>query len=81
MYPYYKKALQYWLERNSGKASISSLQRGIGVGFNRAGRIMENLQKFGYVEEPASSDTSNRALRVLVTLEELDDLFPDVNDD
>lgn len=81
LYPYYKKALRYWLERNSGKASISSLQRGIGVGFNRAGRIMENLQKMGYVEEPASSDTSNRALKVLVTLEEIDNLFPDDDSD
>ena len=81
LYPYYKKALQYWLERNSGKASISSLQRGISVGFNRAGRIMENLQKMGYVEEPASSETSSRALKVLVTLEELDSLFPDDGND
>lgn len=79
LYPYYKKALRYWLERNNGKASISSIQRGISVGFNRAGRIMENLQKMGYVEELASSETS-RALKVLVTLEELDDLFPDVED-
>ena len=78
LYPFYKKALRYWLERNNGKASISSIQRGINVGFNRAGRIMENLQRMGYVEELSSSETSNRALKVLVTLEELDDLFPDV---
>ena len=76
MYPFYKKALRYWLERNGGKASISSIQRGINVGFNRAGRIMENLQKMGYVEELSASE-SNRAVKVLVTLEELDDLFPD----
>lgn len=81
LYPFYKKALRYWLERNGGKASISSIQRGINVGFNRAGRIMENLQKMGYVEELSSSETSNRAVRVLVTLEELDDLFPDVDDE
>lgn len=81
LYPYYKKALRYWLERNNGKASISSIQRGINVGFNRAGRIMENLQRMGYVEELSSSETSNRALKVLVTLEELDSLFPDVDDD
>ncbi len=81
LYPYYKKALRYWLERNNGKASISSIQRGINVGFNRAGRIMENLQRMGYVEELSSSETSNRALKVLVTLEELDTLFPDVADD
>lgn len=78
LYPFYKKALRYWLERNNGKASISSIQRGINVGFNRAGRIMENLQRMGYVEELSSSETSNRSLKVLVTLEELDSLFPDV---
>lgn len=76
LYPFYKKALRYWLERNGGKASISSIQRGINVGFNRAGRIMENLQRMGYVEELSASE-SNRAVKVLVTLEELDDLFPD----
>lgn len=80
LYPFYKKALRYWLERNNGKASISSIQRGINVGFNRAGRIMENLQRMGYVEELSSSETSNRALKVLVTLEELDSLFPDVDE-
>lgn len=76
--PYYKKALRFWLERNSGKASISSIQRSLGVGFNRAGRILENLQKMGYVEEyPRNPSDSVRALNVLVTLDELDDLFPD----
>ena len=81
LYPYYKKALRYWLEHNGGKASISSIQRALSVGFNRAGRIVENLQRMGYVESLSSSETSNKVLRVLVTLEELDNLFPEEEDD
>lgn len=75
LYPLYKKSLRFWLEKNNGKASISSLQRGLYIGFNRAGRILENLQEMGYVESP--DENVCRPLRVLVTLEELDDLFPD----
>lgn len=77
--PYYKKALKYWLERNGGKASISSLQRGLMVGFNRAGRIMEELQKMGYVETLSNDSGINKQLNVLVSLDDLDKLFPDVD--
>lgn len=77
-YPYYKQALRYWLERCGGKASISSLQRGIGVGFNRAGRIFDDLQKMGYVETPSPDEQyGTKPLMVLVKLEDLDKLFPD----
>lgn len=78
--PYCKKALRFWLEKNSGRASISSIQRGLGIGFNRAGRIMDSLQKLKYVEELSASDPSNKQVRVLVTLDELDSLFPDMED-
>lgn len=77
LYDDYKRALRYWLERNNGKASISSIQRGICVGFNRAGRILENLQRAGYVETLPDDEKSCRALKVLVTLDDLDKLFPD----
>lgn len=76
--PYCKKALRFWLEKNHGKASIASIQRALSIGFNRAGRIMDSLQKLKYVEEPSDSDTSQKPLRVLVTLDQLDDLFPDM---
>ncbi|MCH5151229.1 MAG: hypothetical protein J1F65_01030 [Clostridiales bacterium] len=78
--PYCKRALRFWLEKNQGKASIASIQRNLGIGFNRAGRIMDSLQQLKYVETPPPSESNSKAVRVLVTLEELDDLFPDQND-
>ena len=78
--PLCKKALRFWLEKNQGKASIASIQRNLGIGFNRAGRIMDSLQQLKYVETPPPSETNSKPLKVLVTLEELDDLFPDMPD-
>lgn len=78
--PYCKKALRYWLEKQGGRASIASIQRNLGIGFNRAGRIMDSLQKLKYVEEPSPSEPNSKPLRVLITLEELDSLFPDMQD-
>ncbi len=78
--PYCKKALRYWLEKNGGKASIASIQRNLGIGFNRAGRIMDSLQKLKYVEELSPSDPSSKPLRVLISLDEIDSLFPDMQD-
>lgn len=78
--PYCKRALKYWLERNAGKASIASIQRNLGIGFNRAGRIVAQLQQLRYIEEPAPSESGSKPLKVLVTLDQLDDLFPDLQD-
>lgn len=78
--PYCKKALRFWLERQNGRASIASIQRSLKIGFNRAGRIMDSLQRLHYVEEIPSNETSSRPVKVLVTLEELDNLFPDMED-
>ncbi len=78
--PYCKKALRFWLERQNGRASIASIQRSLKIGFNRAGRIMDSLQRLHYVEEVPSNETSSRPVKVLVTLEELDNLFPDMED-
>ena len=78
--PLCKKALQFWLEKQAGRASIASIQRNLGIGFNRAGRIMDSLQKLKYVEELSPSDPSSKPLKVLVTLEELDNLFPEQED-
>lgn len=79
--PYCKKALRFWLERQGGRASIASIQRSLQIGFNRAGRIMDTLQKLHYVEEPLASESSSKPLRVLVTLDQLDELFPDMDGD
>jgi|GEM_PF-2125039 len=78
---YMKKALRYWLTEKKGLASISSLQRGIRVGFNKAGTIKDLCEKMGYIEKLSDAESGNRAVRVLVTLEQLDELFPDVSDD
>ena len=78
--PLCKKALRFWLEKQGGRASIASIQRSLSVGFNRAGRIMATLQELNYVETPSASDTSAKQLRVLITLEELDNIFPDLQD-
>ncbi|MCH5156888.1 MAG: hypothetical protein J1G02_03305 [Clostridiales bacterium] len=75
--PLCKKALRFWLEKNQGKASIASIQRNLGIGFNRAGRIMDSLEKMGYVEELSASESSSKPRKVLVTLDQLDELFPD----
>lgn len=76
--PYCKKALRFWLERNSGKASIASIQRALSIGFGRAGRIVNQLQELKYVEEPSASESSFKPLKVLVTVDQLDDIFPDL---
>ena len=76
--PLCKAALRFCLVKQGGRASIASIQRNLKIGYNRAGRIMDSLQALHYVEEIPSNETSPRPLRVLVTLEELDKLFPDM---
>ena len=78
--PLCKKALRFWLEKQSGRASIASIQRNLGIGFNRAGRIMDSLQKLGYVEELKQTDPSTKPVMVRITLGDLDRLFPDQED-
>ena len=72
-----KSALRFWLKETNGKASICSLQRGMGVGFDRAGRIFDSLQQLGYIEKK-NDIYDSRPLQVFVTLDELDRLFPDM---
>ena len=79
--PLCRKALRFWLERQGGRASIASIQRSLKIGFNRAGRIMDTLQRLHYVEEAAPSESSSKPLRVLVTLDQLPDLFPNMDDE
>ena len=78
--PLCKKALRFWLEKQGGRASIASIQRTLGIGFNRAGRIMASLQELKYVEELSPSDPNSKPVRVLITLDELDNIFPDMQD-
>ncbi len=76
--PLCKKALRFWLERNKGRASIASIQRNLGIGFNRAGRIVDTLQTMKLIEEPAPNESSSKPMMVLVSLEDLDEIFPDL---
>ncbi len=71
-----KRVLKYWVMRNGGRASIASVQRGLGIGFNRAGKIMECLQKFGCVEQLSPSDDVSKPLHVKINLQEIGILFP-----
>lgn len=75
--PLSKRALRYWLEERKGQASIASIQRKFGIGFSRAGRLVDALQKLGYVDSMSSTTPS---LFVRVKLEQLDELFPDLPD-
>ena len=78
--PLCKRALRYWLEKQDGKASIASIQRNLDIGFNRSGRIVDQLQQLGYVSRRAATESVYTPLRVLVKLEDLDKLFPDLPD-
>lgn len=78
--PLCRRALRFWLQKQGGRASIASLQRNLGIGFNRSGRIMDYLQKQGYVEERKPTDPTAKPLMVLVTLEDLPKLFPELPD-
>lgn len=71
-----KKALIFWLERNGGKASIASLQRNLGIGFNRGGRILEQLQNLGCVENNDPVAIGARPLCVTIGQEDVETLFP-----
>ncbi len=74
--PFSKKVLQFWITRNGGRASIASVQRGLGIGFNRAGRILEQLQELGCVEPLSPNNDAPNPLRVQINLQEINILFP-----
>lgn len=78
--PLCKKALRFWLENQGGRASIASIQRNLGIGFNRAGRIMDTLQRMGYVETIAPGELNSKPLKVLIGIEELDNILPNLQD-
>ncbi|PID66511.1 MAG: cell division protein FtsK [Gammaproteobacteria bacterium] len=50
--PLYEEAVQIVLE--TGKASISSVQRQLRIGYNRAARMIEDMQEQGIVSEPVN---------------------------
>lgn len=50
--PLYEEAVQIVLQ--TGKASISSVQRQLRIGYNRAARMIEDMQDQGIVSEPVN---------------------------
>ena len=74
--PFSKKVLQFWITRNGGRASIASVQRGLNIGFNRAGRILDRLQELGCVEPLSPNNNASKPLRVQINLQEINILFP-----
>ena len=60
-----------WFAVNSGTISISSMQRRFGIGFSRAGGIMDKMDRMGFV----SPNEGGRARKVLLTREEYEEKF------
>ena len=73
---YCKKALMFWLNKYQGKVSIVSIQRNLGIGFNRSGRIMDTLQQLNCVESWEANDSMPKPRHVKITQEAVEVLFP-----
>lgn len=73
-----KQVLNYFIRQNNGSASIVVAQRGLGIGFNRAGKIMDELADLGCIERPPQSDDVSGRMRVKLNLQDVDILFPEL---
>lgn len=68
--PYIKEAARFIVEEQAG--SVSKIQRRFGIGYNRSGMIMDQLEQLGVVGEALGS----KPREVLVaSTEELDEIF------
>ena len=67
--PEFLNALQLFLDKNT--ASISLLQRVLKIGWNRAGRIMEDFESLGFV----SPQDGQKPRQLLITKEKFEELF------
>ncbi len=67
--PLLKDAVRNFIRSNS--ASISRLQRLFGIGFQRAGKIVDQLESLGYISEKDSSN--NR--KIFMTQQEFEEKF------
>ncbi|MDD4408990.1 MAG: DNA translocase FtsK, partial [Clostridia bacterium] len=65
------KCLKFVIE--NGQASISSLQRNFALGFGKAGRIIDNLTKMGYI----SKQDGMKPRDVYLTMDGFKNLFGD----
>ena len=57
-----------------GSLSISMVQRSFEMGYARAGKMIDELEKLGYISEFEGA----KSRKVLITKEEFAKLFPDV---
>jgi len=64
-----QEALKYVIE--IGQASISKLQRRFGIGFSRAGRIVDQMERLRYIS-PADG---SRPRTVYITMEEYNEIY------
>ena len=69
--PILKDVLRMFIETKQASSSI--IQRRYSVGFNRAGRIMEQMEHAGFVSPPNGS----KPRQVLITMEEYKAIFGD----
>ena len=65
----FEDAGRFVIERE--KASIGMLQRNFRIGFNRAGRIIDQLSEAGVV----GPDIGTKPRKVLITMQEFDELL------
>ena len=69
---YFVMALKLAIE--TGSASASMFQRRFGIGFNRAGRIIDQMTRLKYISQPEGS----KPRAVYITLDEFKEKFGDV---
>lgn len=60
-----------WFGINNGSISISSMQRHFGIGFSRAGGLMDKMDKMGLV----SQNEGSKARRIIISREEFEERF------
>ncbi len=72
-----KMALKFWVVYADGRASIATAQLGLGIGFYRAGKIMDQLQLLGCVEQSPLDEDVSKSVQVKLTRSEIDILFPE----
>ncbi|MBQ7653154.1 MAG: hypothetical protein IJS93_02135 [Clostridia bacterium] len=66
--PLFWECVEYAVKE--GVVSISKLQRVYNLGFQRGGRIVDEMEKRGFIEEPTAGSSKPR--RVLIDMEELE---------
>ncbi|MBQ8427015.1 MAG: cell division protein FtsK, partial [Clostridia bacterium] len=71
----FKNAL--WLAVTSGNISISALQRRFRVGYARAGAMVDDMERKGFI----SANEGSKSRRVLLTKEEFINRFGPIEDD